>query len=250
MLPTHSYIKKYQSAKKRFLKPSIKQFFLQEFPKYFGPKIAENIADEMIKIFERLNIDASSIQPGQLLWNAIDKNTRADSPKVRFVPVILTLVNHADIDRYVKGEKQTIIARDALARMINEAYQQQGILSMRDLAILTLRQDTWISKKRIEYEAEYQVVLPHTGALHDMGSCITHKKLIIRKVIAEKKDPSLVASETNHSQRSVDTYLLNYRRVIAVFKKNPDIKYIHFVTKIAKHVIKEYIEIYDLYEKD
>jgi len=249
MLPISPRIKKFQSAKKRFLKPSIKQFFLQEFPKYFGPKIAENIADEMIKIFEQLNIDTSIIQPGQLFWNALDKNTRADSPKVRFIPVVLTMVNHADIERYVQGHSFNLIARDALARMINEAYQQGGILSMRDLSILTLRNDSWISKMRIQYERENQVVLPHTGSLHDMGTCITHKKQIISKVIAEKKDPAMVARETNHSQSAVDTYLVNYRRVTTVYLKNPDINHIHFVTKIAKHVIKQYIEIYDLYEK-
>lgn len=249
MLVQPNHVKLYQSAEKRFLKPTIKQFFLQEFPKYFGPKVAENIAQEMINIFEKLNMDTQKIQPGQILWNALDKNTRADSPKVKFIPVVLTLVNQDDIKNYVRGDKVTSIVRTSFARMIREAYQQGGILSMRDLALLTLRNDSWVCKTRIEYEKEHQVVLPHTGALHDMGSCLTHKEQIIYKVLVDKKDPALVATETNHSQKAVDNYLQNYHRVITVYKINPDIDHINFVTKISKYVIYQYLNIYDLYLK-
>lgn len=249
MLQTPTHIKRYQSAHKRFLKPTIKNFFLREFPKYFGPKVAENIAEEIINIFQKLNIDAQTIQPGQLLWNALDKNTRADSPNVKFVPVILTLVNQHDIKNYVRGDKVTDIVRNSVARMIKEAFKQGGILSMRDIALLTLRNDSWVSRIRIQFEKEHNLVLPHTGALHDMGSCLTHKQQIIFKTIVEKKDPASVATQTNHSQKAVDNYLQNYHRVITVFKNNPDIDHIHFVTKISKYVIMQYIEIYDLYIK-
>jgi len=179
----------------------------------------------------------------------LDKNTRADSPKVKFIPVILTLVNQDDIKRYVRGEGASVIAKSSLIRMIREAYQQNGILSMRDLGLLTLRNISWVSRTRIEYEKEHQVVLPHTGSLHDMGSCLTHKEQIIYKVIVEKKAPAIVALQTNHSQKAVDNYLQNYHRVITVYKNNPDVDYIHFITKIAKYVIYQYINIYDLYVK-
>jgi len=249
MLPTPNHIRRYSSAEKRFLEPAIKQFFLREFPKYFGPKVAEGIAHEMIHIFNQHNQDSQKLQPGQIFWNALDKHTRADSSKVKLVPVILTLVNRQDIKNYVRGDKAKLIAKNAVARMINEAYQQGGILSMRDIALLTLRNDPWVSRIRIEYEKEHNVVLPHTGALHDMGSCITHKVQIIYKVLVEKKDPTLVAQQTNHSQKAVDNYLCNYHRVVTVYKKNSDIDHIHFVTKISKHVIKQYIKIYDLHIK-
>jgi len=249
MLATPPHVKRYKSAEKRFLKSVIKQFFLKEFPKYFGPKIAEKIAQEIIDIFQKLNPDTSKIQPGQILWNALDKNTPASSAKAKFVPVILTLVNQDDIEKYVRGDKVSDITKYAFARMIREAYDQGGILSMRDLGLLTLRNVSWVCQTRIEYEKEHQVILPHAGALHDMGSCLTHKEQIIYKVIVEKKDPTVVATQTNHSQRAVDRYLQNYHRVITVYKDNNDVNYIHFITKIAKNVIYQYINIYDLYVK-
>lgn len=248
MLPTSFSVKKYKSAEQRFLKPTLVRFFQQEFPKFFGPKIAANIADEIIQIIQKLNPKKDTLMPGQIFWNALNKNTRADSKNVKFTPVILTLVDQQDVQRCADGESVSKVARDAMARMIQEAYEQGGILSSRDLGLLTLRNDGWVSKMRISYEKEHQISLPHTGSLHDMGTCLTHKEQIIYKVIVQKKDPALVANETNHSQKSVDAYLSNYHRVKTVFKTNNDINYIHFVTKISKHVIKQYIKIFNLYD--
>jgi len=85
--------------------------------------------------------------------------------------------------------------------------------------------------------------LPHTGLLHDIGSGISHKALILRKIILEKKDPADVARETNHSQKAVDRYLNDYHRVKTAYMHNPDIEYIHLVTNLSKYLIKQYVEI-------
>jgi hypothetical protein len=135
-----------------------------------------------------------------------------------------------------------------IARIIREAYAQGGILSSRDIALLTLRSDAWVSSLRIKYENENQIALPHTGVLHDMGSCITHKKLIIQKIVFEKIDPAIVAQQTNHSQKAVDQYLQDYHRVKTVYLSNPDLNYIHCVTNISKNVAKQYIDLYLQFE--
>ena len=165
MIPDPFYKKRYKSAEQRFLKPTLVRFFMQEFPRYFGKKTTENIVDEIIKIFDRLHPHKERMMPGQIFWQALNKNTRAGSKNVKFTPVILTLVNQEDVDRCAKGDKISVIARQALARMINEAYQQGGILSSRDLALLTLRGSSWVSSMRIKYEQEHQVILPHTGSV-------------------------------------------------------------------------------------
>ena len=99
----------------------------------------------------------------------------------------------------------TQIARQAIGRMIQEAYSQGGILSSRDLGLLTLRDPSTVSALRLTYEKEQNCPLPHTGLLHDIGLGV-HKALILRKIILEKKDPADVARETNHSQKAVDRY--------------------------------------------
>jgi Protein of unknown function (DUF1670) len=248
MLPTPYSVKHYASALERFFKPALRKFFLDAFPNYFGKVVVDKISDELIAIFERHRPERDYLEVGQVLWNALDKNTRGDSPWRRFVPVVLTLVSTGDVQRLVKGEKPNRIAQGVVARIIREAYDQGGILSSRDIALLTLRDSSWVSRLRMGYEKEHQVILPHTGVLHDMGSCITHKKQIIQKIVVEKKDPALVAKETNHTQKAVDHYLHDYYRVKTVFQSNLNVNYIHSVTNISKNVVKQYIELYNQFE--
>jgi hypothetical protein len=241
---TKSYsVKRYSSAKERFLKSVIMAFFHNEFPKLFGPIIRAKLADELISLFENNCPEINRLKPGQLLWNALDKNTRGDSPNRKFVPVVLSIVTQEDVKQLEQGIKPSDIVKNAVARIINEAYEQGGILSTRDLALISLRTNSNVSHIRLKYEKEHDCILPHTGALHDMGSTITHKTTIINKVIIQKKDPSVAARETNHSQRAVDRYLKDYNRVKTVYEHNQDITFIHQVTGIAKHVVKQYINI-------
>jgi hypothetical protein len=219
------------------------KFFQKEFPQHFGPIVREKIAEELIAIFENFSPQTSRLKSGQLFWIALDKDTRADSPNCRYKPVILSIVTPEDIQQIEQGIKFSIITKNAIARIYNEAYNQQAILSTRDVALLTLRHDAYVSKIRLSYEKEHNCILPHTGALHDMGSTITHKAAIVRKVVIEKKDPTVAADETNHSQRAVDHYLKDYHRVKTVFEHNQDVDYIHHVTGIANNVVKQYIKL-------
>lgn len=243
MLAKPYCVKHYSSAKHRFLKPLLMDFFQKEFPKLFGPLMREKLADELIALFHKNAPEISTLKPGQVLWNALDKHTRGDSPHRKFVPVVLSLVTLEDVTLLTNGVRPSVRARNTIATMIKEAYAQGGILSTRDIALLTLRNDAYVSRMRSVYENDHHVILPHTGALHDMGSTVTHKAIIVRKVMVEKKDPAFVARECNHSQRAVDHYLKDYQRVKTLHDHKYDIDFIHHVTGIANHVIKQYISI-------
>lgn len=157
--------------------------------------------------------------------------------------MVLSVITENDIEQLANGITMAVVANNAIARMIKEAYEQGGVLSSRDIGLLTLRTPSYASRKRLEYEKENQCLLPHTGLIHDMGSCISHKKTIIRKVIIEKKDPADVARECNHTQSAVDRYLKDFHRVKTAYQQNQDNDYVHIVTGIAKHVVKQYIEM-------
>jgi hypothetical protein len=243
-------IRKYQSAHDRFLKPALVNFFAREFAGYFGPIVRENIADELISLFNSLCPESSRLKPGQMIWNALDKHTRADSPNRRYKPVILTIVDDHDIGMFEKGKPLPEIRKQVMARMIREAYAQDGILSTRDLSLILTMDAAKLSRQRIEYELQNNTVLPHTGVIHDMGTTITHKSQIIFKYVIEKKDPKTVAYETNHSQLAVDRYIKDYNRVKTLTNDGKDIDFINLTTNISRHVIIQYQQILKQYVKE
>jgi hypothetical protein len=244
MIEAPDAVRRYESAKHRFLKSGIINFFERELPKLFGPVMREKLADELIALISQAMPEKEHVKPGQVVWNALDIKTRGDSPERRFVPVILTLIAEEDCKRLAEGTKMSEIAEKAVARITREAFEQGAILSMRDIGLLTWRMSTTISRIRISYEKKEETILPHTGYLHDMGTCISHKKIIIQKAIFEKKDPTQVARETNHSLVAVERYIKDFRRIETCYNKNPDIDFVSKVTGIAKHVVKSYIQMF------
>ena len=240
---------RYHSAHDRFIKPIIEDFFYKEFPKMFGPNMRSNIADELLTIFNSNNRDIQTIRPGQILWNAIHKDTRADSWNRKLVPVVLTIVADEDISSLEKKKAISENRQRVIARITQEAYEQGALLSMRDIGLLLATDVGIISADRKRYEQKNSCSLPHSGTLHDMGSCITHKYQIVYKYVVEKKDPCLIAKETNHSLRAVDHYLKDYNRVRLLYQDNKPPEYIKAATALSVRVINQYIDIINQYVK-
>jgi hypothetical protein len=250
MIPTASSVKHYSSAHDRFLKPAIVNFFEREFCGMFGPVVRENIADALIDLFNSLCPESTRLKPGQIVWNALDKRTRADNEKRRYKPVILSLVTDDEVLMFEKGTSVSTTRKNVMARMIREAYQQGAVLSTRDLSLLLVSSAAYLSQLRIEYEKEHKTILPHTGVIHDMGTTLTHKRIIVYKHVVEKKDPSIVSRETNHSQPAVDKYLRDFNRVKTLVNDDKDLNFIHHTTNISRPVIKQYLQIINDYVKE
>lgn len=240
----------YKSGHKRFLKKIIEHFFETELPKNFGPGLRSVIADKLIEIFNSNFMETPNLQPGQILWNAVHKDTRADSLNMRLVPVILTIINDEDISKLEKGLRFRKHRQNVIARITQEAYQQDALLSMRDIGLLLATNDAFISHERVKYEKENKVNLPHTGNLQDMGSCLTHKYQIVYKYVVEKKDPTVIANETNHTIWAVDHYLKDYNRVKTLYLDDKAPEYIRLVTNMSTNLINQYINIIEQYVKE
>jgi len=216
----------------------------------FGPVVRENIADALIDLFNSLCPESSRLKPGQIVWNALDKRTRADSKNRRYKPVILSLVTDDEVSMFETGSSVSMIRKNVIARMIREAYQQGAVLSTRDLSLLLVSSAAYLSRLRIEYEKEHKTILPHTGVIHDMGTTLTHKHTIVYKHIVEKKDPSIVARETNHSQLAVDKYIKDFYRVKTLVNDKKDVEFIHHTTNMSRNVINQYLQIINNYVKE
>ena len=249
MIEPSTYVKHYSSAKQRFLKASIMNFFGREFPKFFGPTMREKVARELVALVEKQLPAKDHLRPGQCVWNAISRFTRPDSSRRRIVPVILTLVDETDIELYVQGTAIQAIRDRALDRMLLEAFRQGGLLTMRDIGLLTLNSYNQIARWRRRLEQKDGRIRPHPGSLQDFGSTISHKAIIVTKVFYEQKDPLRVAKDVKHTPKAVDRYLKDFHRVRTSYLFNPDRAFIQQVTGMSKQLIEQYIQLIKKNEK-
>ena len=115
MIKAPDSVKRYNAAKHRFLRPVLINFFAREFPKLFGPVMRERITDELIDLFEKTTPETNRIKPGQILWNALDKNTRGDSPNRRYVTVVLSVITENDVEQLANGVPMSVVTNNAIA---------------------------------------------------------------------------------------------------------------------------------------
>lgn len=241
--------KHFGSARKRFLQSSIENFLDKEFPRFFGPVIRQKMAEKIVELIDEQLPHKEHLRPGQCVWNAVSIDTRPDSPDCRFIPVVLTLVDSVDVKSLAEGTPMSKIARQSVARICREAFDQGALLSMRDVGLLVWRSNTTVSSIRKKWETDQKTTLPHVGTIQDFGSCISHKAAIIRKVIYEGKDPRQAASETKHSQRAVDRYLKDFHRVAICYEQAPDVEFVVRTTGLSRHLVDQYVSIMQENEK-
>lgn len=241
-----SYAQKhYGSAHRHLFAAAFDRFLKESVPQVGGPEVRELVIDKIIKLFDTYTVAADHIKPGQMVWVAVDKNTRADSKKVRYRPVILTMITLQEINDLAAGKATPPHQlQGTIARMLKESYEQGALLSMRDLALIFKRLPSAMSTARQQYEKKTSEVLPTPATLQDMGSGITHKALILKKILVEKKDMEKVRQETHHTQQAIDRYLKSYRRVEILLDDKKSNCYIAKVTGLSPFLILQYEQIY------
>jgi hypothetical protein len=98
------------------------------------------------------------------------------------------------------------------------------------------------------YEQRTKTVVPRRATLHDVGSGITHKRIICWMRYADGKDPDIVARETYHSLQAVDHYLGQYDRVRLCRLEGLTPQQTAHAMKCSVALVQQYLEIDDLLE--
>jgi len=234
--------KQYNSARRRFLTPLVARLLERELTRT-GPELSRMLSERIVELFEAVCPAVEHVKPGQLVWKALDQSTRGGSKNETLRTVVLTLIDEKEACGLANGEGIPAIREKAVVRMCEEAYEQGAVLSTRDLAMILHTSDSRASQCRIKAEVKRGAPLPHTGILHDMGTTISHKVIIIRKVVCEGLDPAHAARATRHTQKAVDRYLKAFYRVQTLFEFKPESLFISQVTGMSKRLVLEYINI-------
>lgn len=208
---------KYSPLKDKNLTNALAHHIGREFPRIGGPRIRELCASMILEVLDEHRRPREDLTHGQVLWMAVNR----DEPPRRhqrladttLIPVVLDLSLPDDIDRRIArvsaGKRLQFKAR----RLCHQAFEQGGLLSNCDVAELLGCTDVRISQVLREFEDAEQTIVPRRANIHDVGSGLTHKRIICWKRYAEGKSPDQVARETYHSLEGVDRYLGQYDRV-------------------------------------
>jgi hypothetical protein len=199
------------------LRGQLSRTIRQTFPHFGGVRITNLLADIILEVVQAHLRPRDSLHHGQLLWLGFDINDppsrNKTSENVRLVPVVLDLWTEDDLEAHMDRVSPPERLLKRCIRLHQQAYEQGALLSNVDLAGMLGVSDKYISSLLVAHEREQKVVIPRRATLHDVGSGVTHKRIICWKRYVEGKSPDVIARETFHSLTAVDRYLGMFDRV-------------------------------------
>lgn len=208
--------KKFGPLRDKTLKNALAHQIGVQFPR-IGPRLCQVCAEMVLEFIEQHLRPKQQVPHGCLVWMAV---SRDDPPRHRqriadtdLVPVVLSLSTPDDIQRRIDRVPAPQRLLHKALRLCHEAHAQGGLLSNCDLAEMLNLCDSRVASLLTEHERQTRRLVPRRATLHDVGTGLTHKRIICWKRYAEGKDPHIVARETYHSLEAVDRYLGQYDRV-------------------------------------
>ena len=231
----------------RNLHQALAQVIGEQFPRIGGPRIRALCAEMILDVIGANLRPREHVRHGQVLWQAIaaDESPRRyqRAADTRLVPVVLDLSTAEDIQGRLDGIDDSQRLRRKIVRLCEQAYRQGGLLSNSDLAELVTRSNSWVARILSTHETETGQLVPRRATLHDVGTGLTHKRIICWKRYAEGKPADLVAKETYHSLEAVDRYLGQFDRVRHCRREGLSPEKTAFTLNCSVALVNEYLAI-------
>ncbi len=209
---------------------------------------AKAILNAVYETYQPFFDNSGAMKPGQILFEvvSIENGAQKKLSECKMVSVVLTLdAGEDDLDVKERHGVQGL-RRHRLERVVNEAFQQGGLLTVEDIANRLLNCGERTLCRDIKALKEQGVVLPLRSTIRDMGKSVTHRAMIVNQWLSGK-EYSEIARSTHHSIDAVSNYVDKFKRVVCLAKNNYEIKTIAFLVKLSPSLTQEY---YDLYRKN
>ena len=158
------------------------------------------------------------------------------------VPVVLSIASQEDLKLRLDGFSAREIHKFKVARILQEAHEQGGVLNQADVSLLIGVSTGTVGKDIKEFQAEKGVILPYRGTIHDMGPTLTHKKIIIQQFVRNIPTPE-IARRTSHSEEACDRYITGFKKVLRLHGEGMPAENIASELEMSKSLVREYVEI-------
>jgi len=241
--------KKFAPQLRRTVEAALAARIAQEFPRIGGTRIVHLCAQMLLEVVDAYHYRLDTLHHGQVLWTAISRDSppapRQATTAAHLRPVVLDLATSEDIDALLDRQPAQERLRQRLVRLCQQAYEQGALLSNCDLALLLHASESRIAHVLAAHERTTQTAVPRRGTQQDVGTTLTHKRIICLLHYREGKEPNQIARETYHSIKAVDRYLERFARVRYCRRQGFDAAQTAMVLQCSQRLVHEYLAIDD-----
>lgn len=188
--------------------------------------------------------ETNILQPGQMIWTAIDISEPAGKPlkHCKLGRIVLSHINPKEDNEVRRTYGPSAKRRQQIMRMTVEAKDQQAALTQEDLAAIL---DTDVRTIRRDIQALHKegISVPTRGQLKDIGPGVTHRVQAISLFLAEK-EPFEIARTIKHSLTAVERYIDTFCRVIYCQRKFRNNLKTALVVGVSMATVNTYLQLH------
>lgn len=133
-----------------------------------------------------------------------------------------------------------------ILRYATQARKQGALLSLADLAMLM---GIGVDSIRRLLRLNKQTVVPTRGLIKDIGRGVSHKGQIVELYLQLYTETEIM-ERTGHSYESIEAYIKEFARVVALASQGLNAVMIRRVTGRSMALVNCYLEIYRKYDND
>ncbi len=209
-----------------------------------SPFEATAILDTVYKIYTPYFQLNGSLKLGQVLFQVVSIENSPATPlsQCTYATVTLTLDDPQEDILLRKHAGVIALRQHRIQRVCTEAFQQNGLLTVEDLANRVLNCGERTICRDLQALRNTNIIVPLRSTIKDMGKTISHRSLIIKLWLAGK-EYSDIARESFHSIESIKNYIDKFKRVVALSQELYDVHTIAFLVKISAPLVDEYLAI-------
>jgi hypothetical protein len=238
----------FSSLRDKTLSNQLRQLFITQFGYRDKVMFAEVMIERILDTIAAFTRSASLLKPGQLLWMAVvndgSKHAHQTMKEIPQVPVILDLVTDDDLQALTKGEDFSLIRRRRLARLLDQAFAQGGVLAQGDLAAISLFSTRLVRDDLNDIRKTEQRIPPYRGAVQDVGGTITHKVEVARLLEQGHLEPEICRLlPIIHDLASVENYAQMYKNVMKLLERGFAPSEVSGILRIGLRLVNAYIDI-------
>lgn len=214
-----------------------------------SPFVSEAIVKAVHEVYLPVLDTQSNLKPGQMLFQCLSKRNGSTSriADAEQIAVVLTL-DCGTIDQDVRKQKGIDgLRRFRLIRVCNEAYNQDGLLTVEDVAYRlfnvgerTIVRDLALIRKDGENP-------PLRSTIKDIGRTITHKAVLIKNWL-KGDELSDLNRKYNHSFSAIESYINTFKRVVFLSHEGYTVDRVAYVQKISSSLATTYLNLWQQYK--
>lgn len=224
-------------------------FFATECPHLGGERIRRVLVEGLVAMVEQFYPKTTHLRPGQVPWVTVAKDEHPAFAKRirdhRLVHVVLDVVRPDDAAARAHGARLRAQRKEAVARLFQQADVQGGCLTNAEVSVLLKISPRTVTTYIHEWERQHDRLLPRRGTVHDLGLSLSHKPVIIRKLLLEGKSVEQVCRETHHSPEAVHRYIAAFKRILLLRRKQLPPSDIAYVVRMSPRLVAEYDRLID-----